>query len=86
MNYIFLFIIPFARNIINILNDINYEYRLYPRWIKRKNGSLIECKTDEDCLFPTACCNHPFIPFEYCCNGWNRREMKYAYNYNYIKK
>ena len=34
----------------------------------------IECSTD---------CNHPFILFQYC---WSNREMKYAYNYNYIKE
>lgn len=74
----------FISNLMNKLNDINVKYRLYPRWIKRKNGSLLECVEDKDCPFPTACCNHPFYPLQYCCNGWNQRKLEYAYVYNTI--
>jgi hypothetical protein len=61
------------------------KYRLYPRWIKSR-GNLINCKTDNDCPFPTACCNHPFMLVEYCCNGWNKRKLEYAYNYQTIQE
>ena len=53
----------------------------WPVWSKRKNGSVIKCKTDADCQFPQACCPHPILPGEkFCCTGFGRRVMVPAYN------
>jgi hypothetical protein len=59
---------------------------LWPIWI-RKKGQKIKCIKDEDCLFPQACCHHPIIPGEkFCCSGnYKKRQMKYAFIYNYVK-
>jgi len=79
-----LFIFFFLHFIKNKLHEINFEYRLYPRWIKQKNGNKIECISDKDCPFPSSCCNEPFFPVQFCCNGWNYRKLEYAYMYNTI--
>ena len=71
--------------ISSFLKELNLKYKLYPRWIFRKNKSKIDCKIDKDCPFPTACCNHPFLPYKYCCNGWNQRKLEYAYIYETIR-
>ena len=72
-----LFIVPFFSRIIK---EINLEYRLYPRWIlQKKSNGRIPCIKDADCPFPSACCNDPFMPLEFCCYGWNGRKMQYAY-------
>jgi hypothetical protein len=85
-----LFLLLFLMNYIrNKLHTINLQYELYPRWsvgVIEKNGNKIKCKKDEDCPFPSACCIEPFFVFdEYCCYGWNRRKLEYAYIYNTIK-
>mmetsp|Transcript_23240 Transcript_23240/g.31834 ORF Transcript_23240/g.31834 Transcript_23240/m.31834 type:complete len:324 (+) Transcript_23240:41-1012(+) len=52
----------------------------WPKWTQRKDGSAIDCKTDADCPFPQACCNHPIIPGQqFCCTGWGQRIMVPAY-------
>lgn len=52
----------------------------WPKWGKRKDGSAIDCETDNDCPFPYACCNHPIIPGQkFCCTGWGQRIMVPAY-------
>lgn len=71
-----LFLQPFAK----IMHEINKEYSLYPRWIKdKKNRNRVPCINDSDCPFPSACCNDPFFPYEFCCYGWNKRKLEYAY-------
>jgi len=81
--FLLLFIAPF----MNLIKNINLEYKLYPRWIKnRKDKSRVSCVKDEDCPFPSACCNDPFFPYEYCCYGWNKRKLQYAYSRNIIQK
>jgi len=57
------------------------ELRLkWPIWARRKDGSPIECKSDKDCRFPQACCNHPIIPGnKFCCTGLGQRVMERAY-------
>jgi len=82
---IWIFLFMNFMNLTKIINEMNMKYKLYPRWLTKKNGSFIECKNDSECPFPSACCNDPFFPFQYCCNGWNKRKLEYAYNYNYIK-
>jgi len=79
-----IFIFFFLSLIKNKLHEINLEYRLYPRWIKKKGGYKIECIKDKDCPFPSACCDDPFFLGKYCCNGWNHRKLEYAYVYNTI--
>ena len=81
MKLLFLFV-PF---ILSQIKKINQTYKLYPQWLKKSDGSLIPCKKDEDCLFPAACCNEPFFPVEYCCYGWNKRKLQYAYIVEYVK-
>lgn len=52
----------------------------WPIWAKRKNGSVIQCETDQDCQFPQACCPHPILPGDkFCCTGFGRRAMVPAY-------
>lgn len=52
----------------------------WPVWSKRKDGTAIKCKTDQDCQFPQACCNHPIVPGDkFCCTGFGRRIMVPAY-------
>jgi hypothetical protein len=77
----YLFILSFLQK---NMKELNLKYKLYPRWIYRKNNSVIDCVKDTDCPFPSACCNHPFLPVQYCCNGWNKRKLEYAYIYNTI--
>ena len=84
---LYLFIKPF----ISFLDKINTEFRLYPKWIWIKNKNInnierIECEKDYDCPFPSACCNEPFFPVQFCCNNWNKRYLEYAYIKNYIKQ
>lgn len=79
------FLIYFLNPFIQKLKELNYEYRLYPRWLKKLDNSRLPCKTDEDCLFPAACCNDPFFPLQFCCNGWNQRKLEYAYIMEYVK-
>ena len=67
------------------IHDINVKYKLYPRWIYKKDRSRFTCENDKECPFPTACCNHPFYPVKYCCNGWNKRELEYAYIYETVR-
>lgn len=77
----------FIHSIIREIKQLNRIYKLYPQWLKNKSdGSLIPCKTDDDCPFPSACCNDPFFPVEYCCYGWNKRKLKYAYIMEYVKE
>ena len=78
---LYLFIIP----LINKIRELNYQYRFYPRWLKKPDSSRIHCKTDDDCIFPAACCNDPFFPLQFCCYGWNKRQLKYAYIMEYVK-
>ena len=79
-----LFIFLFNQKKINvdIMNKI-YEQLKLPIWHKPS----IECKTDDDCPIPFACCHDAFFPMKdnYCCINYKKREYKYAYNYNYIK-
>mmetsp|Transcript_8020 Transcript_8020/g.13336 ORF Transcript_8020/g.13336 Transcript_8020/m.13336 type:complete len:288 (+) Transcript_8020:112-975(+) len=52
----------------------------WPTWGRRKDGSAIECESDQDCPFPQACCPHPIIPGQrFCCTGFGRRIMVPAY-------
>ena len=77
---LFLFLNTILNNFNNKVYELNKELRFYPRWIKnRSTKERIPCKNDNDCPFPSACCNDPFFPFEYCCNGWNKRKLEYAY-------
>uniref|UniRef100_A0A6C0JGR6 Uncharacterized protein n=1 Tax=viral metagenome TaxID=1070528 RepID=A0A6C0JGR6_9ZZZZ len=77
--FIYLFIPP----IFNLIR----QYRLYPIWLKKRSDNMrIPCKVDEDCPFPSACCNDPFFPSEYCCNGWKARQLEYAYAKNVIQR
>jgi hypothetical protein len=57
------------------------ELRLkWPVWARKRDGSPIECKTDKDCRFPQACCNHPIIPGnKFCCTGMGQRVMERAF-------
>jgi hypothetical protein len=75
-----MFLLLLFINFINLKKYIQ-ENKLYPNWVKKNNG-LIECKMNSDCPFPSECCNDPFFPVNYCCFN---RELKYAYNYNYVK-
>eukprot|EP01031_Cornospumella_fuschlensis_P039532 gene39532-48129_t len=48
----------------------------WPVWARRKDGSAVECESDEDCPVPQACCSHPIIPGQnFCCTGWTQRVM-----------
>lgn len=52
----------------------------WPQWSRRKDGSPIQCDTDDDCPFPQACCPHPILPGDkFCCTGWGQRIMTPAY-------
>jgi hypothetical protein len=79
MNLLFFFFIS------SFLQNLNLKYKLYPRWIYKKNKSKIECVTDNDCLFPAACCQDPIFFKKYCCYGWNKRKLEYAYIYETIR-
>lgn len=58
----------------------------WPTWSKRRDGSAIECATDQDCPFPQACCPHPLIPGQkFCCTGFGQRIMVPAYAYQKAK-
>jgi len=47
---------------------------LWPTWARRRDGGVIECLTDEDCVFPQACCPHPILPGKkFCCTGTGQR-------------
>jgi hypothetical protein len=46
----------------------------WPVWSKSKDGNVIKCKVDQDCLFPQACCSHPILPGDkFCCTGGNKK-------------
>lgn len=52
----------------------------WPIWSKNKSGGMIKCEVDEDCQFPQACCQNPFLPGEkFCCTGLGQRVMVPAY-------
>jgi len=52
----------------------------WPLWARKKDGSAVPCKRDEDCQFPQACCPHPIIPGDkFCCSGWSQRILVPAY-------
>jgi hypothetical protein len=56
-----------------VFPELNFKW---PKWAKKRDGSILECETDEDCLFPQACCPHPIIPTKkFCCTGWGQRIM-----------
>lgn len=52
----------------------------WPQWIK-KNGKIIKCEKDEDCMFPQACCHHPIVPGDkFCCSGgYKQRNLQFAF-------
>lgn len=64
-------------NIFDIFPELNL---LWPNW-SFKNNKRIQCKIDEDCKFPQACCHHPIIPGnKFCCTGgYKQRVMKLGY-------
>ena len=52
----------------------------WPIWSKNKSGGMIKCEVDEDCQFPQACCQNPFLLGEkFCCTGLGQRAMVPAY-------
>lgn len=79
-----MFLLTFLLFLTPFLQKINLKYKFYPRWLRNKGGSAIECGKDEDCPFPSSCCNDPFFPSQYCCYGWNHRKLEYAYAYKTI--
>ena len=83
--FIYLFIYSFMKPFFNKIKEINDVYNLYPKWLKKKNGDVIPCENDNECPFPSACCNEPFFPVKFCCYGWNKRKLEYAYIVEYVK-
>lgn len=61
--------------------DLFPELRLkWPIWTKDKNGRVKKCRIDSDCLFPAACCAHPFLEGDnFCCTNWNKRTLEKQY-------
>jgi hypothetical protein len=54
----------------------------WPNWSKKKDGSLVDCQSDDDCPLPQTCCNHPIIPGQnFCCTGWGQRMLVPSYVY-----
>ena len=51
----------------------------WPIWARKKDGGAIECESDRDCMFPQACCNHPFFTKKFCCTGYGQRIMEPAF-------
>ena len=47
---------------------------LWPTWTRNQDGNVMLCETDEDCIFPQACCPHPILPGKkFCCTGTGQR-------------
>jgi len=52
----------------------------WPIWSKNNSGDMMNCEVDEDCQFPQACCQHPFLLGDkFCCTGLGQRVMVPAY-------
>ena len=57
----------------------------WPKWTKTRNGNRIDCRVDEDCLFPQTCCIHPILPGEkFCCTGFGKRRLIPAYQFSTV--
>jgi hypothetical protein len=52
----------------------------WPLWVMKK-GKRLQCKRDEDCMFPQSCCHHPIIPGDkFCCTGgYKQRTLQYVF-------
>jgi hypothetical protein len=63
--------------IFEVFPELQFKW---PNWARRKDGTAIDCESDEDCPIPQACCAHPIIPGQqFCCTGWGKRVMVPAY-------
>lgn len=64
-------------NFFDVFPELQFRW---PKWAKRKDGSVIECDTDNDCPVPLSCCAHPIIPGpKFCCSGWGQRMLVKSY-------
>jgi hypothetical protein len=72
------------------LRSITIISQLFPElnfnwieWIMAIKEDKNECKTDEDCYYPTVCCPNPIVPTnKFCCNG---HYIKQTYNPLYMR-